>query len=91
MTISLTPLPTLVAPIPVPASLGFGKGAIDKAFIELETALLLNAQSGHVHEFLENPGLRPSAKPAVGGALGAQLGRKILPLGAVIQDPEDRL
>ena len=57
----------------------------------LETLFFLNAQTGHIHEFFENTGLRPSAKPAVGGALGAQLAGKILPLGPIIQDPEDRL
>lgn len=74
---------------PVATALGLGKGAINEAFIEFEAALLFHAASGLLHQRLEDAALAPLAKPPVDGALAAELGRQILPLGPVVEHPED--
>lgn len=64
---------------------------VNEALVEFEAAAPLNASARLAHDALENSGLRPPVKPVMHCALRPELRRQVLPLGAIVQDPEDTL
>ena len=76
-------------PDAVAALAGLAEGCVYKAFVELEAAALLHAPTGFAHDALEHARSGPAVKPVVDRALGAEFRGEILPLGAVVQDPEE--
>ena len=68
---------------------GFGKGSIDETFIKPEATLFFHQTSHRTHEMIEDTGLHPTQEPAMHAAFGTESLRQILPLRAIVQDPED--
>ena len=73
----------------VTATLGFAERRIDEAFIQPVPAAFLDHAAGFAHERLEHARVHPGREPAMHGALGAELPGEVLPLRAVVENPED--
>ena len=73
----------------VATSFGLGEGSIDEALIEPIATALLNAATGVSHNVLEDAVFDPLLEPSMNSALRSESSRQILPLGTVIENPED--
>jgi hypothetical protein len=73
----------------IAATLGFGKSAIDKAFVEAKPAGVFHTASGSLHQGLKDTGLHPRKKPPVNGTLWSKMRRKVFPLRSVIEHPKN--
>lgn len=70
-------------------TLRLGEGAVDEALVESVAVALFDEASCRAENALENTVLHPPLEPPVHGALAAEPSRKILPLGPVVEHPED--
>ncbi len=73
----------------IPATLGFGESSIDETLVEAEAPLFLNKASQGVQNLFEDTILNPASEPAVNTAFGAKIFWQVLPVGSVVQNPED--
>lgn len=73
----------------IASATGFAEGAIDKTFVEAILSVRLDKPSSIAHDVLKNAVADPRLKPTVKGTLRSELGRKIFPLGSVVENPED--
>ena len=73
----------------VAAAPRFAERAVDETLIDAVAVALFNTATGVTHELLEETLTGPLLKPAMHGALATKPSRKILPLRAVGEHPED--
>ena len=73
----------------IATALGFGKSAIDEAFVKAKPPGVFHTATGGTHQGLKNTGIDPLEKPAVNRALRTKTGRKILPFRSVIEHPKN--
>lgn len=73
----------------ITAALGLGERGIDEALVEFVAAALFDTATGLAHDAFKHASLNPLLEPAMHGALGAEAARQILPLGAVVEHPEN--
>jgi hypothetical protein len=76
-------------PNTLPSRLCLAEAPVDEALVQPVPASLLDAPSRFPHERLEYTGLHPPLEPAVHCTLRSKLCRQILPLGAIVEHPED--
>jgi len=79
------------APDSIAAAAGFAEGSVDKTLVEPVLPALFDHPPRITHNGLEHAFADPPLEPTMNGALGAKLGGKILPFGAVVEYPEDTL
>ena len=79
----------LGAPDAIPATLGFGEGSIDEAFVEAKASLFLNKATEGAQYFFKDAILNPTSEPTVNTAFGAERFRQVFPFCSVVQNPED--
>lgn len=75
----------------IAAALGLAEGGIDEALVKPVAVTFIDEASGFTHDPLEDAGLGPGGKPAMDRALAAEASGQVLPLGTVVEDPEDAL
>lgn len=73
----------------IASTLRLGEGAVDEALVESVAVALFDETSSRAQNVLENSFFRPSLEPTMDSALAAETSRKVFPLRAVVEHPED--
>ena len=73
----------------VAAAFGLGEAAVNVAFVEFEATTLLDQCAEGIEQCFKGAVANPALETPMHCALGAEFGGQILPLRAVVQNPED--